>query len=332
MRRWVSKISLSMGPRTGRMVRLAVWVLVCLVMLTGAAARGQAGSGTPAYGPLGPPSPSQLETQRREQIQKTINDLGLGGLQQTLGGGGASAAGGSNSGDAPFPDLTQTVPTTTDPKKLSASLQILLLLSVLTLAPSILLMTTCFTRIVIVMSLLRQALGAAQLPPNQILIGLSLFMTFLVMGPTWQRVNNEAIGPYNDGKMTQVQAFETATGVLREFMIKQVEGAHNQNDVYLFHSYAHPNSPEPKTWEEVETTTLVPAFILSELKVAFLMGFRIYLPFLIIDMVISSVLISIGMQLLPPVMVSLPFKLLLFVLVDGWHLVCGTLLASFGSG
>jgi flagellar biosynthetic protein FliP len=119
---------------------------------------------------------------------------------------------------------------------------------------------------------------------------------------------------------------------MRKFMIRQIEAAHNQDDVYLFHSYAHPGSSEPERWEQVETTTLVPAFILSELKVAFLMGFRIYLPFLIIDMVISSVLISIGMQLLPPVMVSLPFKLLLFVLVDGWHLVCGTLLASFGSG
>ena len=115
-------------------------------------------------------------------------------------------------------------------------------------------------------------------------------------------------------------------------MITQVTAAHNEDDVYLFYSYAHPKDPEPKKWEDVETTTLVPAFVLSELKVAFLMGFRIYLPFLIIDMVISSVLISIGMQLLPPVMVSLPFKLLLFVLVDGWHLVCGTLLASFNSG
>jgi flagellar biosynthetic protein FliP len=228
-----------------------------------------------------------------------------------------------------LPDITRTIPTTAEPKKLSASIQILLLLSVLTLAPSILLMTTCFTRIVIVMSLLRQALGAAQLPPNQILIGLSLFMTFLVMAPTWSRVNSEAITPYNNGTITQAQAFETSVGIIREFMIKQVEAAHNEDDVYLFHAYAHPGQGNPETWAQVDTTTLVPAFVLSELKVAFLMGFRIYLPFLIIDMVISSVLISIGMQLLPPVMVSLPFKLLLFVLVDGWHLVCSTLLASF---
>ena len=304
-------------------------LLLTLLLALAGTAHAQSAAGVPVFSPAGPPSPAQIEQQRRDQAQKTINDLGLGGLVQTVGSPDAAS---NNNGNIPLPDVTQVVPTTTDPKKLSASLQILLLLSILTLAPSILLMTTCFTRIVIVMSLLRQALGAAQLPPNQVLIGLSLFMTFLVMGPTWSRVNQEAIVPYNNGQMTQFEAFEKATGVMREFMIRQIEGAHNQDDVYLFHSYAHPNTTEPERWEQVETTSLVPAFILSELKVAFLMGFRIYLPFLIIDMVISSVLISIGMQLLPPVMVSLPFKLLLFVLVDGWHLVCGTLLASFGSG
>jgi flagellar biosynthesis protein FliP len=306
------------------------WIMALLLALALAGVtRGQAG--VPAPTPLGPPSPAQVEQQRRDQIQKTLTDTGLGGFLQASGSG-VTVGTADGSGNVPLPDVTQVVPTTTDPKKLSASLQILLLLSILTLAPSILLMTTCFTRIIIVMSLLRQALGAAQLPPNQVLIGLSLFMTFLVMGPTWSRVNQEAIVPYNAGQITQMEAFERATGEMRKFMIRQIEGAHNQDDVYLFHNYAHPNSPEPERWEQVETTTLVPAFILSELKVAFLMGFRIYLPFLIIDMVISSVLISIGMQLLPPVMVSLPFKLLLFVLVDGWHLVCGTLLASFGSG
>jgi flagellar biosynthesis protein FliP len=318
---------------TMRSMLLTIFLL--LATLAGAA-RAQTAAPVVAAGAgggedvFGPPSPAQMERQRQQQIQKTINDLGIGGFLQTSTSGVSVSP--ATSGNIPLPDVTQVVPTTTDPKKLSSSLQILLLLSLLTLAPSILLMTTCFTRIIIVMSLLRQALGAAQLPPNQILIGLSLFMTFLVMGPTWSRVNQQAIVPYNDGKITQTEAFTRATGELRKFMIRQIEGAHNQDDVYMFHSYAHPNSREPSNWEDVETTTLVPAFILSELKVAFLMGFRIYLPFLIIDMVISSVLISIGMQLLPPVMVSLPFKLLLFVLVDGWHLVCGTLLASFGSG
>ena len=235
-----------------------------------------------------------------------------------------------------LPDATQAIPSTANPQKLSTSIQIMLLLSLLTLAPSILLMMTCFTRIVIVMSLLRQALGAAQLPPNQILIGLSLFMTFLVMGPTWNRINSEAIKPYTSEdphvQITQGEAFDRSKEILRQFMINQVVAAHNEDDVLLFYAYAHPQAPEPENWEDVETTALVPGYILSELKVAFLMGFRIYLPFFIIDMVISSVLISIGMQLLPPVMVSLPFKLLLFVLVDGWHLVCGTLMASFNTG
>lgn len=312
-------------------MRRVLWIVLLAVLVVGSgAARGQVG-GVPVAAPMGPPSPAQMEEQKRDEVKRFISDLGMGGL---TGGtetarGTTGAGGGVRSGDVAGPDMTQMVPTTTDPKKLSASIQILLLLSLLTLAPSILLMTTCFTRIVIVMSLLRQALGAAQLPPNQVLIGLSLFMTFLVMGPTWSRINENAIQKYNNNKITQMQAFTIAKDEIRVFMIKQIQGAHNEADVYLFHSYAHPDKPEPKVWEDVETTTLIPAYVLSELKVAFLMGFRIYLPFLIIDMVISSVLISIGMQLLPPVMVSLPFKLLLFVLVDGWHLVCGTLLASF---
>jgi flagellar biosynthetic protein FliP len=299
---------------------------------TVAAAAGEIPALAPAV-PFGPPSPAQAQGAAREQQLRTMmGDLGL--PVQSLAGAAGGAGRGADAGAVALPDITQTIPTTAEPKKLSSSLQILLLLSVLTLAPSILLMTTCFTRIVIVMSLLRQALGAAQLPPNQILIGLSLFMTFLVMGPTWSRVNAEAIVPYTSAdpnvQITQGEAFARSVKILREFMIKQIEGAHNEDDVYLFHGYAHPGAGAPQTWAEVDTTSLVPAFILSELKVAFLMGFRIYLPFLIIDMVISSVLISIGMQLLPPVMVSLPFKLLLFVLVDGWHLVCATLLASFG--
>jgi len=308
-----------------RQAFLRFMILLLLVWTAGSAHAQTTGGVLPLFVPAGPPSPAQMDQEKRDQVRQFIGQLGMPASTGTVEGAG-------HPGDVAMPDMTQTIPTTTDPKKLSASLQILLLLSVLTLAPSILLMTTCFTRIIIVMSLLRQALGAAQLPPNQILIGLSLFMTFLVMGPTWAKVNEKAITPYNNGTITQMEAFDKATGIMREFMITQIRGAHNEADVYLFYSYAHPQSPEPERYEQVETTALIPAFILSELKVAFLMGFRIYLPFLIIDMVISSVLISIGMHLLPPVMVSLPFKLLLFVLVDGWHLVCGTLLASFGTG
>jgi flagellar biosynthetic protein FliP len=320
---------------------LAAMGMVVVMLLPLSAARGQELDANPAMSAF---QAAMDKAGRDAQLRKLVGDTGLPAALVPQGprpdGKPQGAVEAQRAVDQPvhvdpdpqavaLPDITQTIPTTAEPKKLSSSIQILLLLSVLTLAPSILLMTTCFTRIVIVMSLLRQALGAAQLPPNQILIGLSLFMTFLVMAPTWSKVNAQAITPYNNGTMTQAQAFETSVGILREFMIKQVEAAHNEDDVYLFHAYAHPGQGNPETWAQVDTTTLVPAFVLSELKVAFLMGFRVYLPFLIIDMVISSVLISIGMQLLPPVMVSLPFKLLLFVLVDGWHLVCSTLLASF---
>lgn len=219
---------------------------------------------------------------------------------------------------------------TQSPKKLSSALEIVLLLSLLTLAPSILLMTTSFTRIIIVFSLLRQALGTAQLPPNQVLIGLALFMTFMVMTPTWQRIDHRALAPYQAGTISQGQAFDQAVEAMRAFMIGQIVAAHDQSDVYMFNRFSTHDATAPKTWRQVSTMCVVPAYILSELKVAFIIGFRIYLPFLIIDMVVSSMLISLGMQLLPPVMVSLPLKLLLFVLVNGWHLVAATLLRSFG--
>jgi flagellar biosynthetic protein FliP len=226
------------------------------------------------------------------------------------------------------PTLSQ-LPDLTKRENLSSAMQIIVILTVLSLAPAILIMMTSFTRIIIVMSLLRQALGTQQLPPNQILVGLSLFMTFLVMRPTWQRVNDEALQPYLNGMMEQRDALTRAEQPIREFMIKQIRQAGNEEDVYMFARAAGQN--EPGTWGEVGTMTLIPAFVLSELKTAFLLGFKIYLPFLIIDMVISSVLISMGMMMLPPVLISLPFKLLLFVLVNGWHLITGSLMSSFGA-
>jgi len=222
-----------------------------------------------------------------------------------------------------IPDLTKR-------ENFSAALQIIVLLTVLSLAPAILLMMTSFTRIIIVLSLLRQALGTQQLPPNQVLIGLSMFMTFLVMGPTWKRVNDEALRPYMDGQITQQTALEKAQVPVRDFMIRQIIAAENDADVELFTKFA--GEAPPKTWDEVRTTTLIPAFMLSELKTAFLLGFKVYLPFLIIDMVISTVLISMGMMMLPPAMISLPFKLLLFVLVNGWHLITANLMGSFSFG
>jgi flagellar biosynthesis protein FliP len=235
----------------------------------------------------------------------------------------------------PSPAGPVQLPDISSPANFGAAMQIIILLTVLSLAPSILIMMTSFTRIIIVLSLLRQALGTQQLPPNQILIGLALFMTFLVMGPTWQRVNNEALQPYLNGQMEQREALARAQVPLRDFMIRQIEEAGNEEDVYLFHDYAHradPVKPQVNSWGDISTMSLIPGFMLSELKTAFLMGFKIYLPFLIIDMVISSILISMGMMMLPPVLISLPFKLLLFVLVDGWRLITMSLMGSFASG
>ncbi len=218
-----------------------------------------------------------------------------------------------------------------DTGPLSGPLSILLLLTVLTIAPALLVLTTSFTRIVIVLALLRQAIGTQSLPPSQVIVGLAMFMTFLVMAPTMQRINNEALVPMQDGEITQQQAWPRAKQPVRDFMFDQIDYAENWDDVYMMLEYQGVNTEEPErlTRADVDMVALVPAFVLSELKVAFLMGFRLYLPFLIIDMVISSVLISMGMLMLPPVLISLPFKLLLFVLADGWRLVAGNLLNSF---
>jgi flagellar biosynthetic protein FliP len=218
-----------------------------------------------------------------------------------------------------LPDLTKR-------ENFSSAMQIVVLLTVLSLAPAILIMMTSFTRIVIVLSLLRQALGTQQLPPNQVLVGLAMFMTFLVMGPTLHRVNVEALQPYMDGSMDQQTALVKAQQPMRDFMIHNIQAAGNDEDILLFTDFQHQKVSKPG---DVGTMTIVPAFMLSELKTAFLLGFKVYLPFLVIDMVIATVLISMGMMMLPPVLISLPFKLLLFVLVDGWHLITGSLMGSF---
>jgi flagellar biosynthetic protein FliP len=218
-----------------------------------------------------------------------------------------------------LPDLTKR-------ENFSSAMQIIVLLTVLSLAPAILIMMTSFTRIVIVLSLLRQALGTQQLPPNQVLVGLAMFMTLIVMGPTLHRVNTDALQPYMEGKMDQQTALVKAQQPIRDFMQHNIEAAGNEDDVYLFTDFQH---QKVTRFADVGTMTLVPAFMLSELKTAFLLGFKIYLPFLVIDMVIATVLISMGMMMLPPVLVSLPFKLLLFVLVNGWHLITGSLMGSF---
>lgn len=214
---------------------------------------------------------------------------------------------------------------------LSATLSIVLLLTVLSLAPALLVLCTSFTRIVVVLALLRQALGTQSLPPSQVIIGLSLFMSFLVMAPTFTRINTEAIVPMQAGEIDQMQAWSRAKQPLRDFMFDQIQYAGNWDSLYMILNYQGIDTSEPEKLQraDVDMISLIPAFVLSELKIAFLMGFRLYLPFLVIDMVISSVLISMGMLMLPPVLISLPFKLLLFVLVDGWMLVAGNLLNSF---
>ena len=219
------------------------------------------------------------------------------------------------------------------PKGLSSSLQILLLLTILSLAPAILLMTTCYVRIIVVFGLLKQALGAQQLPPSQVITSISLFITIFVMSPVWTQVYNEAIEPYTKegSQMTAVDAWEKGAEPLRDFMSRQIDMAGNHDDVLLFYSRYAPGSAEPKYFNEVPLQVLLPAYMLSELKTAFLMGFKIYLPFLILDIVIASVTVSMGMMMLPPAMISMPFKLLLFVLVDGWRLVVQMLLDSFGT-
>ena len=219
-----------------------------------------------------------------------------------------------------------------EPKgNLTSALSILVLLTVLTVAPALLILCTSFTRIVVVLALLRQAIGTQNLPPSQVIVGLSMFMTFLVMAPTFDRINNEVIQPLTNNEIDEVQAWSRAKKPIRDFMFAQIDYAGNWDDVYMILEYRgiDTSRPEELTEGDVDMLTLIPAFVLSELKVAFLMGFRLYLPFLIIDMVISSVLISMGMLMLPPVLISLPFKLLLFVMVDGWRLVAGNLLSSF---
>ncbi|UII57423.1 flagellar type III secretion system pore protein FliP [Cytobacillus spongiae] len=209
------------------------------------------------------------------------------------------------------------------PENVSTSVKMLLLLTVLTLAPSILILMTSFTRIVIVLSFVRTALATQQMPPNQVLIGLSLFLTFFIMAPTFQEVNEEALTPLFNEEISLEEAYEKASLPFKEFM-----SAHTrQKDLALFLEYSQAETP--KSIEDIPLTTLVPAFAISEIKTAFQIGFMIFIPFLVIDMVVASVLMSMGMMMLPPVMISLPFKILLFVLVDGWYLLVKSLLESF---
>jgi flagellar biosynthetic protein FliP len=230
----------------------------------------------------------------------------------------------------------------TSPQGLASTLQVMLLLTVVSLAPAILLMTTGFVRIIVVLGLLRQALGTQQLPPSQVITSIALFMTLLLMAPVWTQTYEQGVKPYTNSEIGLHEAFQRGVDPMRRFMAHQIQRTQNDDDVYLFLRYL-PEEVDPQTGnlpnyvyydpqegeKEVPLVALVPAFMLSELKTAFLIGFQIYLPFVILDIVVASVTISMGMLMLPPVLISLPFKLLLFVLVDGWQLVVEMLLESF---
>ena len=218
-----------------------------------------------------------------------------------------------------------------------SSVKIAILLAALSLAPALILMTTCYVRVVVVLTLLRQAFGSQQLPSTQILTALSLFVTFLVMAPTWNEIKTEAIDPYTqpNSQMSFDTAFQKAIIPVKRFMARQIQLAHNEDSVAMFYRYMPREtggepSPPPTSIEQVPLNVLMPAFLVSELKVAFLLGFQVYLPFLIVDLVVSSVTVSMGMVMLPPTIVSFPLKLILFVMVDGWTLVVGMLMQSFG--
>ncbi|MEH7273604.1 flagellar type III secretion system pore protein FliP [Neobacillus vireti] len=203
------------------------------------------------------------------------------------------------------------------------SIKLILLLTILSVAPSILLLMTSFTRIAIVLSFVRTALGTQQMPPTQVIMGLSIILTFFVMGPTFNEVNNQALQPFLEGKISQEDAFDEAVSPMKEFMAKQTR----ESDLQLFLEYR--NTKNIQTIEDIPLTALVPAFAISELKTAFQMGFLIFIPFIIIDMIVASVLMAMGMMMVPPSLISLPFKILLFILVDGWNLVVQSLFVSF---
>jgi flagellar biosynthetic protein FliP len=223
----------------------------------------------------------------------------------------------------PFPKLSVEIGKATKPEEVSVTLQILFLMTILSLAPALLILTTSFTRIIVVFHFLKQAMGTPQMPPSQVLIGLALFLTFFVMAPVWNKVNDQALQPYLNKSLTLEEAYLKGVEPIREFMLKQTR----EEDLGLFLDLAKIEKPNHRT--DVPTYVLIPAFAISELRVGFQIGFVLFIPFLIIDLIVSSVLMSMGMMMLPPVMISVPFKLLLFILVDGWHLIVSSLISSF---
>lgn len=224
---------------------------------------------------------------------------------------------------SPIPGINLSVDPANSPNEVAGTLQVVFLLTILTLAPAILVMTTSFTRFVIVLSFLRQAIGTQAIPSNQIVVGLSLFLTLFVMMPVWDEVNENALVPYLDNRLSQQAFLERASVPIKRFMTRHTR----EKDLALFVRIA--KIPQPRSIDDVPVWVVIPAFVISELKTGFQIGFLVYVPFLVIDMVVSSILMAMGMMMLPPVMISLPFKLMLFVLVDGWHLIIGSMVRTF---
>lgn len=222
-----------------------------------------------------------------------------------------------------IPKITLGLDQGSSPEDMSTTLQILLIMTVLALAPAILILMTSFTRIIVVFFFVRQALGTNQMPPNQLLIGLALFLTFFIMSPALNQINDTALKPYMDEQISQDVAFKRAMKPLRQFMVKQTR----EEDMGIFLKIS--NQPKPKSIDDVPNSVLIPSFVISELRTAFQIGFVLYIPFLIIDMVVAGVLMSMGMMMLPPIMISLPFKILLFILVDGWNLLVESVVKGF---
>ncbi|HHY14250.1 MAG TPA: flagellar type III secretion system pore protein FliP [Thermoanaerobacterales bacterium] len=223
----------------------------------------------------------------------------------------------------PLPNVNIDIGTSEEPENIVTSIQILLLLTILSIAPAILITMTSFTRITIVLSFMRNALATQQTPPNQVLISLALFLTLFIMLPVFTQINEQAIQPYLAGEISQEDALDSALGPLRDFMLKQTR----EKDLALFLNHANIGAVE--SYDNIPTSVLIPSFIISELKTAFQIGFVLFIPFLVIDMIVASTLMAMGMIMLPPVMISLPFKLLLFIMVDGWNLLMGSIILSF---
>jgi len=224
----------------------------------------------------------------------------------------------------PIPSLQLNVDTAKSPEEVAVVLEIIALLTVLALAPAILILMTPFTRLIVVFHFLRQAIGTQSSPPNQVIVGLALFMTFFIMKPVGQEIYQTSLNPYLERQINYETAFDQAQKPIRKFLLVNTR----ESDIALFVKEAEMKKPETK--EDVSLMVLIPAYVISELKTAFIIGFVLYIPFLVIDMVVASVLLAMGMMMLPPIMISLPFKLMLFVLVDGWHLISSSLLKSFG--